>query len=73
MIGQIPQMFYSAPALLLALVKKCHDESYEIPDEISQMLENRELLKDGNVPANVKNYVLNRINHTEEGGISMRL
>lgn len=66
-------MFYTAPALLHELVRKCHDERYAIDERIAKILEDRGLLKKGKIPQNVKNYLTEHFKTTKEGGICMSI
>jgi hypothetical protein len=71
--SDIPDMFYTAPALLHPLVRKCHNADYEIPAEIGKMLDERGITVNGTIPENIKQYILRKITLTEDGGISIRL
>lgn len=64
-------MFYAAPALLHELVRKCHDEKYEIHPKIKELLEKHDLMVDGAIPPNVKKYLIGHFKLTESNGISM--
>ena len=66
-------MFYSAPALLHPLVKKCHNADYEIPTEISKMLDERGLTENGIIHEDIKQFILFNVTLSEEGVISMQL
>lgn len=72
-LGDIADMFYTAPALLHPLVKKCHNADHEIPAGIGKMLEERGLTENGVIPEYIKRFILRKITITEDGGISMRL
>ena len=71
--SDIADMFYTAPALLHPLVKKCHKADYEIPADISSMLEERGLTENGEIPEYIKQYILRKITLAEDGGISIQL
>jgi hypothetical protein len=64
-------MFYTAPALLVELVNKCHDEKYEIHPKIKELLEKHDLMTDDSIPPNVKKYLIGHFRITENNGVAM--
>lgn len=67
------QLFYTAPALLIELVKKCQNASHKIPLDIAEMLKKMGLIEGDTVPKSIRGFVLSNIFLTDDGGISMTL
>jgi hypothetical protein len=56
----ILELVYTSPALLHSLVKKCHNEDYEVPAKLGDVLEKIKLTENGKVPANIKQFILDK-------------
>lgn len=69
----IAGMFYTAPALLHPLVRKCYNAEHEIPPKIAKMLDARGLTENGEIPEDIKKFILEKIALTADGGIEMQL
>lgn len=67
----IGEMFYAAPALLHPLVRKCHDENFEISADIKSILEKGGFIIDGTIPKNIKQFVVKNIKIMGKNKISM--
>lgn len=71
---KIGEMQYKAPALVHMLYEKCHNPDFVIADEHVAMLQKRGLLSsNGSVPSHVKDFVLNKMTKSADGGISVPL
>ncbi|MFA6096215.1 MAG: hypothetical protein WC788_01145 [Candidatus Paceibacterota bacterium] len=73
LLNTISEMFYAAPALLHPLVRKCHDENFEIPADIKNILEKKGFIIDGTVPENIKQFIVKNIKITGKNRISMTM